>query len=119
MLYNIIPHAPWSSNESLRLASGPHTDGMVGLVSSTVATQLVGQLSQLVLSDNPTKVSSATTTTTSSAQSSKVNSMQTTKTSQPPGGKKKNKKNCHKKKASTELTEQTNPRSNAGGSKGK
>ena len=38
MLYNIIPHAPWSSNENLRLTPGPHADGMVGSVSSTTAT---------------------------------------------------------------------------------
>ena len=53
-LYTIIPHAPRSSNENNRLAPGPHADGVVGFVSSTAATQLVGQLGQLVLSDNPT-----------------------------------------------------------------
>ena len=41
-LYNIIPHAPQSSNENNRLAPGPHADSMVGSISSIVATQLVG-----------------------------------------------------------------------------
>ena len=54
LLNPIIPHAPWSSNENNRLAPGPHPNGMVGFVSSTATTQLVGQLGQLVLFDNPT-----------------------------------------------------------------
>ena len=80
-LYTIIPHAPRSSNENLRLAPGPHADNMVGSISSTAATQLVGQLGQLVLSDNPTMEDPTTNTTTSSAHSSKANSVQMTKTS--------------------------------------
>ena len=63
-LYTIIPHAPRSSDENNQLAPRPHADGMVGFVSSTAATQLVGQLGQLVLSDNPTKAAPSTTTTT-------------------------------------------------------
>lgn len=53
-LYTFIPHAPRSSNENNQLAPRPHADDVVGFVSSTAATQLVGQLGQLVLSDNPT-----------------------------------------------------------------
>jgi len=67
MLYNIIPHAPRSSNENLRLAPGTHVDGVVGSASSTATTQLVGQIGQLILSDNPTKEAPVTTTTTSSS----------------------------------------------------
>ena len=62
MLYNIIPHAPWSSNENLRLAPRPHADSVMGSISSTAATQLVGQLGQLVLSDNPANETPTTTT---------------------------------------------------------
>ena len=54
MLYTIIPHAPRSSNENNRLAPRPHVDGVVGYISSTAATHLVGQLGQLALSDHPT-----------------------------------------------------------------
>lgn len=78
VLNNIIPHALWSSNENLRLALGPHADGVEGFASSIVATQLVGNLSQMSLLDNPTRTGPVTTTTTSSAQSSEVNSLQTT-----------------------------------------
>ena len=117
-LYTIIPHAPRSSNENNRLAPRPHADDMVGFVSSTTATQLVGQLGQLVLSDDPTQEAPATTTTIASTQSSKVNSVQTVKSSQPLGNKKKN-NNHRKKNTSTEQTEQTNFESNVGGSKGK
>lgn len=46
-LYNIIPHTPRSSNENLRLAPGPHADGVVGSASSTVDTQLVAKLIQM------------------------------------------------------------------------
>jgi len=53
----------------------------MGFVSSTNATQLVGQLGQLVLSDNPIIEALTTTTTITSTQSSEVNFMPTTKTS--------------------------------------
>ena len=120
-LYNNIPHAMWSSNENLQLAPRHHADGVVGSASSTVATQLVGQFSQMMLSDNPTNVAPIKTSTTSSGQSSEVNYVQTTapKTSQQPGVKKKSNNNCRKKIYSTEPTRQTNQEPNVGGSKSK
>ena len=92
---------------------------MVGSVSSTAATQLVGQLGQLVLFDNLTKATPTITITTSSVKSFEVNSMQITETSQPLGDKKKKNNNRHKKNASIEPTEQTNFESNARSSKEK
>ena len=79
----------------------------------------MGQLGQLVLSDNTSKATPTTTTTTTSGQSLEVNSVQTTKSSHPPGNKKKNNNNRRKKNTSTKQTEQTNPESNAGGNKGR
>ena len=102
MLYNIIPHALQSLNENLRLAPRPHVDDVVGSISSSNATQLVGQLGHLVVYNNLTEATPTTTTTTSTTQSSEVNSVQTTKTSQPPGNKKKNNNNHHKKITSTQ-----------------
>lgn len=121
MLYNIIPHAPWSSNETLRLAPGPHVNGVFGSASSTATTQLVGKLSQMTLSNNPTNATSVTTSIATSSQSSDVNFMQTTtsKTSQHPGGKKKKNNNRCKKNSSTQLTGQINQETNVGGSKSK
>ena len=78
MLYNIIPHALWSLNENLRLAPGPHVDGVVGSTSSTTATQLVGKFSQMNLSSNPTNVNFVTILTTMLDQSFVVNSSQAT-----------------------------------------
>ena len=118
MLYTIIPHAPRSSNENNRLAPRPHVDGVVGSVSSTTATHLVGKLGQLALSDNPTQEASATTTTNASTPSSEVNSMQTANSSQPSGNMKKNNNRNKKKNNSIEKTDQTNSASNAGGNKG-
>ena len=108
-------------NENLRLAPGPHVDGVVGSASSKVATQLVGKHGQLTLSDNPTNATPVTIATTSSAQSSEVNFVQTTapKTSQQPGGKKINNNNHRKKNSSTHPTGQTNQESNVGGSQSK
>ena len=125
-LYTIIPHAPRSSNENNRLAP-PHADGMVGSISSTTATHLMGQLGQLALLDNPTQAAPATTTTNASTPSSEVNSVQTANSSQPSGNEKKNnnhnkKKNNNrnkKKNTSTEQSEQTNSASLAGGNKGR
>ena len=77
-LYNISPHVPWSSNENIRLAPGPHANGAVGLASSTVATQLVGKFSQMTLSVNPTNAAPITTSITMSSQSFEVNYVQTT-----------------------------------------
>ena len=92
---------------------------MVGFVSSTTTTQLVGQLCQLALSDNPTQAALATTTTNAPTPSLEVNSVQTTNSSQPSSNKKKN-NNCNKKKnSSTKQTDQTNSASNVGGNKGR
>ena len=120
-LYNIITHASWSSNENILLTPGPHADGVDGSTSSTDSTQLVGQLGQLILSDNHTKAALVTTITTLFAQSLEVNYVQTTtpKTYQPPSSKKKNNNNHHNKNASTKPTKQTNPESNTRGTKSK
>ena len=94
---------------------------MVGSTSSTAATQLVGKLSQMTLSDKPTNAASVTTSIATSSQPSEVNYVQTiaSKTSQQPGGKKKNNNNRHKKNSSIELTGQINQETNVGGSKSK
>ena len=78
MLYNIIPHALWSSNKNIKLSPKPHADGLVASTSSTAATQLVGKFSHMTLSNNSTNTTPVTTTTTSSAQSSELYFMQTT-----------------------------------------
>ena len=115
-LYNIIPHVPQSLNGNIRLAPGPHANDVVSFTSSTAATQLVGKLSQMTLSDNPTSATPITTATTLLSQSSEVNFLQITvpKTSQQPGSKKRNNNNRRKKNYSTEPTGQTNQESNVG-----
>jgi len=40
--YNIIPHAPRTSNDKPQPTPRPHADGVVGSVSSTSINQLVG-----------------------------------------------------------------------------
>ena len=90
---------------------------MVGSISSTISTQLVAQLAQLVLSNNSTKAAPATTTTIASTQSSEVNSVKTVKSSQPLDNKKNNNNHNKKKNTSTEQTEQTIYEYNVGGNK--
>jgi hypothetical protein len=86
-------------------------------VSSTATTQLVGQLGQLTLLDNPTNTTLVTNATTLPAQSFEVNSVQTTapKTSQQSREKKRNNNNRPKKNSSTEPTRPTNQEYNVGG----
>ena len=74
-LYDIIPQAPRPSNETPRPAAGPHDDGVIGFVSSSVVNQIVKQLVQLAIAYNPASLASAMTSTTSSAQSTDVNSI--------------------------------------------
>jgi predicted transcriptional regulator len=78
-LYDIIPQAPHSSNDQSWPAPGPHVDGVIGYVSSSTVNQVVEQLGQLAIADNPAPITSATTSTNSSAQSTDVNLVQTSK----------------------------------------
>ena len=50
--------------KNIQLALGPHDDGVVGSAYSTPTTQIVGQLGQLTLFDNPTKAAPIITATT-------------------------------------------------------
>lgn len=75
MLYNIIPHAPRYSKETLRLTPRPHANGVVGSTSSIASTQFVGKLSQMTLSDNPTNASSVKASTATSTHCFEVNSV--------------------------------------------
>ena len=43
-LYDIIPQAPQPSNDKPQTAPGPHADGMIGFLSTTSVSQVVGQL---------------------------------------------------------------------------
>ena len=79
-LYDIIPQASRPSNDKSRPALGPHVDGMIGFVSTFVVYQVVRQLDQLAIIDNPTSIASETTSNTST-QSTNVNLVQTSKTS--------------------------------------
>ena len=41
-LYDIIHQVPCQSNETPRSAPGPHVDGVIGFVSSSLVNQVVG-----------------------------------------------------------------------------
>jgi len=53
-LYDLIPHAPQTSNYPPHPTPGHHVDVMVGLVSSTIVGPLTGKLIQLNITSNPT-----------------------------------------------------------------
>ena len=75
-LYDIIPQAPWPSNDKPRTTPGQHVDGVIGYVSTTSVSQVVGQLGQLAITDKP---ASATLETNSNdpTQCTDVNMVQT------------------------------------------
>jgi ribosomal protein L44E len=67
-------------NDKSQPTPGPHVDGVIGFVSTSAISQVVRQLSQLVVTNNPTSTGLAMTSNTS-AQSTDVNMVQTSKTS--------------------------------------
>ena len=75
-LYNIIPKALHPSNDKPRSAPGPHADDMISCVSASTISQVVRQLGELSITDNPISTALATTSNTS-AQSTDVNLVQT------------------------------------------
>ena len=77
-LYDIIPQAPRPSNDKPRTAPGPHVDSMIGYVSTTSISQVVGQLGQLAITEKPTSTTSATSSN-DLAQSTDVNMVQISK----------------------------------------
>ena len=77
-LYDIIPQAPRPSNEKPQTTLGPHVEGMIGYVSTTSISQVVGQLGQLAITDKPASKTSATNSN-DPTQSIDVNMVQTTK----------------------------------------
>ena len=79
-LYDIILQAPRLLNDKPRTAPGPHVDGMIGFVSTTFVSEVVGQLGQLAITDKPTSMTSATNAN-DPAQSTDVNMVQTSKSS--------------------------------------
>ena len=52
-LYHIILQAPQPSNDKPRTAPRPHADGVIGFVSTNYVSQVVRQLGQLAITDNP------------------------------------------------------------------
>lgn len=88
-LYDIIPQAPCPSNDKPQSAPGPHVDDMISFVFALTVSQVVIQLIQLAIIDNPASTTSKTTLNTS-AQSTNVNLVQTSKTSRW--------KNCNERK---------------------
>ena len=89
---------------------------MISYVSSFTANQVVGQLGELAIIDNPAPTTLTITSTTSSAQSIDVNLVQTSKSNQVGG-----RKNCNhqKKNAPIEKCEQNAKEPNDGGNKWK
>ena len=79
-LYDIIPNAPQPLNDQPRTAPRPHADGVIGFVSATSVSQVVGQLGQLALTDKPT-VTTPATTSSEPTLSTDVNMVQTSKSS--------------------------------------
>lgn len=75
-LYNIIPHAPRTSNEKPHPIPEPHVDGIVGSLSSSSINQLAGQLSQMTPSKKPILTNPKTNSTATPATTSKVNTVQ-------------------------------------------
>lgn len=88
-LYDIIPQASRPSNDKSQSAPGPHANGMIGFVSSSVVNQVVRKLGQLAITNNPIPTASTTNSTTS-AQSTNVNLVQTSKSNQTSRRKKHN-----------------------------
>ena len=64
-LYDIIPQAPHPSKETSWRTLGPHDDGVIGFVSSSIVNQIVKQLVQLAIAYNPASLASTMTSTTS------------------------------------------------------
>ena len=79
-LYDIIPNAPRPSKDIPRTTLGTHVDGMIGSVSTTLVSQVAGQLGQLALTDKPAVTTSATTSS-EPAPYTNVNMVQTSKSS--------------------------------------
>ena len=79
-LYDIIPNAPRPSNETPRTTPGAHADGVIGSITTSSVSQVVGQLGQLAIIDKTTSTTSATTSN-DPTQSTYVNMVQTTKSS--------------------------------------
>ena len=52
-LYDIIPQALHPSSDKPQSAPGPHADGVIDFVSASNISQVVGQLGQLAITDNP------------------------------------------------------------------
>ena len=73
-LYDITPQAPRPSNDQSQSTPGPHVGGVIGYVSTSTINQVVGELVQLAITDNPAPTASITTSTTS-AQSTDFNSV--------------------------------------------
>lgn len=84
----------------------------IGSVSASTIIQVVKQLVQLAVIDNPTSTALAKTSTTST-QSTDINLVQTSKTSR------RKKHNQCKKNAPTEQSEENAKEPNASGNKGK
>jgi hypothetical protein len=100
-LYDIIPQASFPSNDKSQPAPGPHANGVIGSVSSSIVNQVVRKLGQLTITDNPTPTASAMTSTTS-AQSTDVNLVQTSNSNQVGGS---NNRNRQKKKVHVEKSD--------------
>ena len=79
-LYGINPQNLRPTNDKSWPATRPHVNGVIGFVSISTVSQVVEQLGQLAITDNPASIASATTSNTSS-QSTDVNLVQTSKTS--------------------------------------
>ena len=60
-LYDIIPQAPRPSNDKPQNAPGHHADGVIGFVSDSTISQVIRQLGQLAITDNPTLTTSTMT----------------------------------------------------------
>jgi hypothetical protein len=88
-LYDTIPEASRPSNDKSRSTLGPHANGVIGFVSSSVVNQVSRKLGQIANTDNPTPTASTMTSTTST-QSIDVNLIQTSKSNQTSGRKNHN-----------------------------
>ena len=114
-MYDIIPQTLHPSNDQSRSEPVPHDNGVIGYLSSFDVNQVVRQLGQLAITNNPASTALATTSTTS-AQSTHVNLVQTSKSNQT-----SRRKNCNQQKmnAPTKQSESNAKEPNVGGNKGK
>lgn len=94
-LYDLIPNAPYPSNDPSIPALNSHVNGMVGSFKTWSATQLTRKQGHPSLAAYSPQVVASTKSTPSPAQSSKVNVAQST-SSQQLGDKKMNKGKSNK-----------------------